>query len=153
MIRILMYLDGKTVGCGCRFVVTRDGSAWTAFRTVRGFKYFLDEYGLKIDRNHTRMYDLRGQGEGRCIVTACYPKDIAELYFWDMKEVPEGAKPHIQTVNGSYVHCYLLHRGGCTVVYKPNPNAKDVYVPFDYWAVNEKSADPKIHKIHKEKFQ
>lgn len=138
MIIIQMYLDGKTVGCGYRFVVTRDGSAWTAFPTVQGLRYFLDGYSLKIDRSHTRLYDLREQGKGRAIVTACYPKNIAERFFWDMREVPETAKPHVQVVNGSCVNCYIFEQEGSVTVYKPNPNAKDVYTPFDYRSVNQR---------------
>lgn len=138
VISLQMHLDGKLSQCGYKFIVQKEHGAWKAFRTEQGFRYFLENYGLKIDRRFTQLYDLREQGLGRTIVSQFYPKNISELYFWDMREIPEKARPVVQLVNGSYVHCYILDDGDNLIVYKPNPNAKDVYVPFDYWAVNKK---------------
>ena len=132
---IRAYLDGGKSECGYRFVVTRDFTSWTAFRTVKGLKYFLEGYGLKIDTSKTELHDCRVIGKGRYITMACHPKKIDSKYFWSLDEVPVGTKPFFSIVNGNYVQCYILDKGQKVIVYKPNPNAPMVYVPYDHQAM------------------
>ena len=135
MIRITMNLDGKKSPCGYRFIIQRDGTAWTAFKTVKGLKYFMEGYGLKLDPSQTEYCDCREQGCGRWVSGAFFPKKIDSVYFWKESDVPEGAKKHIALVNGSYVDCYIVDKGSEAIIYKPNPNAKEVYKPYVYAAM------------------
>lgn len=134
MIHITAYLDGQTKGMGYRYIVTRGATSWRAYRTAKGLKYFLDNFGLKIDPNLTQLHDYRGIGGGRVITMACKEKVVEDGFngFWDIAEVPKEAKPYYDLSNGSYVQCYILDTGDKVTTYKPNPNAKEVYKPLDY---------------------
>jgi hypothetical protein len=135
-VHITAYLDGKTVGMGYRFIVTQGCTSWRAYQTVAGLKYFLKNFGLEIDVNHTLYHDCRGTGNGRWITMTCKEKRVVDDFvgFWDIKEVPKEAKPYYDLCNGSYVQCYILDKGNEVITYKPNPNAKEVYQPLDYVA-------------------
>ena len=135
-VRIVAYLDGQTVGCGYKYIVTKDHGSWRAYRTAHGFKRFLDLFGLKINPTATELRDYRSIGHGRCIYMECYPKEVIDhcgFGFWDSSAVPMEAKHYIDVVNGSYVDCYILDTGDRVETFKPNPNAKNVYRPYDYW--------------------
>lgn len=133
-VHITAYLDGSSSDMGYRFIVTDGPTGWRAYRTVAGLKYFLSNFGLKIDKNATQLHDLRKLGKGRYITMFCEPKKVIDDFcgFWEISEVPKEAKAYVDLVNGSYVQCYILDKGDEVITYKPNPNAKNVYVPFDY---------------------
>lgn len=50
--------------------------------------------------------------------------------FWDTSELPEGAKPIKALSNGSIVTCYYTNDGKTITMYRPNPNARNVYKPL-----------------------
>ena len=132
MITIVMYMDGARSQCGYRFTIQRDGSSWVAFHTVPGLRYFMDSLGLRIDPSTTRLNDLRDVGRGRNIVARFHEKFAEEVLFWEIDEVPAGAKPFIRLCNGEYVPCYVVDEGDRVTVYKPNPNCR-FYQPLDYF--------------------
>lgn len=139
MISIVMYLDGQADDLGYSFIVRRDGMAWTAYKTAAGFKRFLDIHGLKIDAKYTQLRDMRNAGKGRIVTAVCREKKIIDgPYFWDVKDVPAGAKKFVDLCNGGYVDCYILDKGDSATVYRPNPNAKNVYVPYDHISMAQK---------------
>lgn len=133
MIRLTIYLDGKTSQCGYKYVITKDGSAWCAFRTDSGFRYFMQVHRLKINPIHTKLYDLRKEGKGRCIVTAFFDKKVEDRGFRSLFEIPSGAECFAKLVNGSYVTCFAHHspEDDSVCIYWPNPNAPEVYRPID----------------------
>ena len=135
-VHITAYLDGNTVGTGYRFIVTHGCTSWRAFKTVAGLKYFLKNFGLEIDASRTEYCDCRSFGRGRWINMFCKEKRVVDDFFgfWDISEVPKEAKPYYDIVNAEYVQCYILDKGDEVITYKPNPNAKNVYVPLDYVA-------------------
>lgn len=137
MMHVTIYLDGATSECGYKYVITRGANAWTAYRTDNGFRNFLRAYGLKIDASKTelRLRDYGPIGKGRVITTYLHDKKVNDLYFWDIGKVPVTAKQSIALCNGSYVNCYADDHGDSVDFYRPNPNAKDVYIPYDYHAV------------------
>lgn len=51
--------------------------------------------------------------------------------FSNLSEVPTSAKPFKALSNGSIVDCYFLNDGKTIHIYRPNPNAKNVYKPLD----------------------
>lgn len=138
-VRITAYLDGQTVGCGYKFIITKDPYSWRAFQTNQGFKRFLDLFGLTIDPAQTELHDYRSVGRGRCITMVCKEKivnDGTSSYFWHIEDVPKEAKEYFDIVNGSYVRCYILDEGHTVTTYKPNPNSV-YYQPVDYWYYNK----------------
>ncbi len=50
--------------------------------------------------------------------------------FWKREDVPAEAKPIKALSNGSIVTCYFTNDGETIRIYRPNPNAKDVYKPL-----------------------
>lgn len=139
MISITIYLDGKTSECGYKYVVQRDCMAWTAYRTDSGFRRFLALYGLKINPQFTQLHDMQAVGKGRVITTACYDKRVTDgRYFWSLGEVPENARRFVSLCNGEYVDCYITDDGQTATVYRPNPNAKNVYIPYNYREMDDK---------------
>lgn len=129
---ITAYLDGGKTELGYKFIVTQSCTSWKAFKTTKGFKYFLDGYGLKINAAKTQLHDCRATGHGRFITMVCFPKKINEISFWEISEVPQEARPFYSVVNGNYVQCYIWDKKSEVVLYEPNPNAPMVYVPFEY---------------------
>lgn len=139
MISITIYLDEKTSECGYKYVVQRDCMAWTAYRTDSGFRRFLALYGLKINPQFTQLHDMQAVGKGRVITTACYDKRVTDgRYFWSLDEVPENARRFVSLCNGEYVDCYITDDGQTATVYRPNPNAKNVYIPYNYREMDDK---------------
>lgn len=50
--------------------------------------------------------------------------------FWSLDDLPEDAKPIKALSNGSIVTCYFTNDGETIRIYRPNPNAKNVYRPL-----------------------
>lgn len=138
MITVVAYLDGETSGCGYKFVVQQDCTAWTAYRTNRGFKRFLELTGLEIDPSKTKYWDCTAVGHGRRVFMQCNPRKVNDhKSFWNRSDVPEGARKFIGLSNGQYVDCYVVSNAEEATIYRPNPNAKEVYKPYDYRAAAE----------------
>lgn len=133
-VRITAHLDGATVGCGYKFIVTKGPGSWRAYQTNRGLKRFLTLFGLSIDPAQTELHDYRDIGRGRCITMVCKEKTVNDNIgggFFRIEDVPEKAKEYFDIVNGSYVRCYILDEGHTVTTYKPNPNSV-YYQPIDY---------------------
>ena len=137
-ISVAIHLDGETVGCGYKYIITKGGCSWTAYQTDAGFKNFMSVYGLKFDTKTTKYHDYRQYNKGRVIAAFLQDKVINELYFWDMGEIPKDAKKTIDLCNGSYVDCYVCDYGDRVDFYRPNPNAESVYVPHDYHVIRKR---------------
>ena len=50
--------------------------------------------------------------------------------FWQLSELPTDAKPIKALSNGSIVTCYFTNDGETIRIYRPNPNAMNVYRPL-----------------------
>ena len=61
-------------------------------------------------------------------------KNIVEPFgyggFWKSEELPEGVKPIKALSNGSIVTCYFRTLDDQIELYRPNPNAHEVYKPL-----------------------
>lgn len=51
--------------------------------------------------------------------------------FWHLSELPADAEPIVGVCNGSLVVCYFTNDGETVTIYRPNPNAKEVYKPMN----------------------
>lgn len=50
--------------------------------------------------------------------------------FHSLSQLPEGAKPFLGLSNGSIVTCYFTNDGETITIFRPNPNAHEVYQPL-----------------------
>lgn len=134
------YLDGTVSdGVGYRFTIHSAGYGigYSAYHTVSGLRYFMKHYGLTVDKETAELCDFRNIGHGRRVCFQFEARRIEDRYFWHMEEVPAKAEPFIGLENGSYVTLYALRGNDYTVIYRPNPNAKEVYRPFDWREVQK----------------
>lgn len=52
---------------------------------------------------------------------------ITEYLFWSLGEIPIEADMFVGKANGSDVHCFSLATETGATIWRPNPNAKEVY--------------------------
>ena len=117
----------KETGIGYYYCITAGaGIGLEAFRTEEEFNAYLQRTGLTVEFRsefeskecgHTELYSLIG----------CYH----DALFWSMNEIPEDAQKFIGLSNGSYVNCFYADVDGIRTIFRPNPNAKEVYKPVD----------------------
>lgn len=93
-----------------------------------GFTYeFVGEEYSDFTQSTTRYFKLnRVFRKGKCHK---YENSMTE-FFWHYEELPSDAKPIIGLSNGCLVTCFFTNDGETISVYRPNPNAKDVYIPM-----------------------
>lgn len=152
MLYLTIYLDGKTSDYGYKYIIQKDWLSWHAFRTDNEFRYFLQYTGLKINAKQTQIHDYRQRGKDRVITTSFYPHIVEDQYFWNMDEVPNNATRFIGLENGSYVDCYSVIDADKTTIYRPNPNAKTVYLPYEYKEIVERLIKGVFLKGYKNSF-
>ena len=58
--------------------------------------------------------------------------DMSNLTFWDLSDVPTNATKIKGLSNGAIVDCYFLRNGNDLTIYRPNPNAKNVYKKMEF---------------------
>ena len=126
-----IYYDPKRSEMGYKFLITRGATNWTAFKTVAGFKQFMKVYGLQIDTTKTQIQELI-YSNGRIMHIKFKPSKFNEYSFWKLSDIPnfKKCKKFIGLSNGSYVDCFYKQWKNGNIVYRPNPNAKDVYQPL-----------------------
>ena len=57
--------------------------------------------------------------------------EIQEKSFSKMEDIPENAVKYTDLSNGSLVDCYYTNENNIYTLYRPNPNAKEVYKPME----------------------
>jgi len=119
----------REVGCGYHYCITAGAYSETAYRTEKGYLNYLERTELKPELINTYISKEKGKIE----VYRLHGR-YQEKSFWSMKEIPEDAKQFKGLSNGSYVDCYYVDVNGVRTIFRPNPNAKEVYIPYDYFA-------------------
>lgn len=87
------------------------------FETFKRFKEWAAYVGLTYRKRSDGRYFANQFLESKC--------------FWNTDELPDGCKPIKAYCNGSEVRCYVHNDGTTITYYRPNPNAKEVYVPME----------------------
>ena len=89
------------------------------YRTV---KLFLPKYEVNEILHEGTEHEIQ----------VCFTDKIIRdgFYFWKIEDLPEGIKPIKALSNGSIVTCYYKTDKEA-VIYRPNPNAKEVYDPLE----------------------
>lgn len=89
------------------------------FAQTLGFTYTLREERKNAQCGLWQLFDI-----DRRINDSCAGG------FWKLSDLPKGARPFKALSNGSIVTCYFTNDGETITMYRPNPNAKEVYKPL-----------------------
>ena len=89
------------------------------FSKMLGFTYTLEDVSKSKEYGEYRRFSMSHAIDDRC-----------GGGFWKLSDVPENAEPLKALSNGSIVDCYFLNDGETIHIYRPNPNAKEVYKPL-----------------------
>lgn len=127
-------------------VIIHDGWQWyfAEFYNMEQLQDFLDFAGLEIKLEEEKEDYILGCGMWRRYSVNRKLDSDANGGFWTLSEIPEGAKKIKGLSNGSIVDCYILNDGETLHVYRPNPNAKEVYKPL---SISEHIAYERLHGI------
>ena len=117
----------NTKGCGYHYIIKNGWQSYTAFATRNGFKNFLKRNNLKLK---LELKNDNFEGGWLKYYSCVSDGDLHEESFWNLSEIPEGAIKYKNLSNGSYVDCYYYNKGNDSYNYRPNPNAKEVYIPM-----------------------
>lgn len=98
-------------------VLNEDRYIGEEFKTIKRFKEWSAYVGLTYHKEDSERYFANQFLESKC--------------FWSTDELPEGCKPIKAYCNGNKVRCYVHNDGTTITYYRPNPNAKEVYVPME----------------------
>lgn len=118
-----------------KFLIRKGCTNWTAYKTVTGFKQFMKVYGLEIDTTMTEIINNEYQPNNKTMLIKFKPSKFDEHSFWKIEDIPNFkiCKKFVGLSNGSYVDCYYKKLKHGNVVYRPNPNAKEVYKPLSLY--------------------
>ena len=120
---MIIYKYEKDTKFGYQYIISEVG----AFRTKKEFESCLKNLNISLNFLKTKVTN----DDVIKIYTA--EKIITEKSFWKKEEV-KGLKKVIGLSNGSKVDCYIQEIDDINVeIYRPNPNAKEVYNEYDYF--------------------
>lgn len=112
-----------------KIIIHRNMWYLAEFQTIEQLNYYSELMGFS--------YKLREQRENSFAEGMYYEYDISHRFddtnggqFWKRSDVPENAIPFKALSNGSIVTCYFVNDGETIHIYRPNPNAKEVYKPL-----------------------
>lgn len=112
---IIIYENGPF---GYHFAEMNTTEQLERFSKMLGFSYTLEDTSHSEKHGEYKKYRLTHKIENTA------------RGFWKLSDIPAGAKPFKALSNGSMVDCYFLNDGETIHIYRPNPNAKDVYKPL-----------------------
>lgn len=103
---------------GYKYLLTDGATSWSAYRTDKGFEAFLRRGGLRLKKNGYGLINLN--------------KQIEDEYFWKLSDIPnlDECVSYQGLCNGGLVTCYCHATEDKVTLYRPNPNAKQVYNPL-----------------------
>lgn len=114
-------------------IIIHDGWQWhfAKFNNWEQLERFLNFAGLEIELEEEKQWVFNPKcGKWRKYAVNRKLDDTCNGGFWSLSEIPEGAKKIKGHSNGSIVDCYIFNDGETLHVYRPNPNAKEVYKPL-----------------------
>jgi len=118
------------VGCGYRYCVSEYAmNGYVAFRTAQGLREWLKDFGLSLCFTGSGK-DHREENRGGWYKAYRVVGECGERLFWEIGQIPEGARRITDLSNGSMVDCYLSDIDGVMTIFRPNPNYKDIYKPI-----------------------
>jgi hypothetical protein len=109
---------------GYKYLIRNSWSAYTAYKTDKGFQDWLERANVKLELKEVNELD------GKVAKVYKAHGTITEYLFWKMEEIPTNAITFKGLSNGSLVDCFYIHNENGSTIYRPNPNAKEVYKPM-----------------------
>lgn len=91
------------------------------FKNRQQLDDFLEKYGLTLSEECSWPTGRKWR----------LSHNFANKYFWKLDELPENVKHIYGMCNGSLVDCYVQVTEHEVITWRPNPNAKEVYKPYD----------------------
>ena len=122
---ISISIREKVKNSDYKYIITKGACAYCAFHTEKGFNQFIKIANLKLE--NPRIVESEECGK---VFTYIIDAEIIETSFWDSTDIPVGANKFKGLSNGSYVDCYYVHTDNGSIIFRPNPNAKEVYKPL-----------------------
>lgn len=113
---------------GYKYLI-RDGVySYEAYVTDKGFQDWIARTNLKLELTDSNEFTR----DGELVKSKTYKAigTIEDKYFWSMDELPENKMMFKGLSNGSLVDCFYTHTENGSLIFRPNPNAKDVYKPM-----------------------
>jgi hypothetical protein len=114
----------KESGIGYHYCISETFSV-EAYKTEKGYNEYLKRTGL-VPELVREGIDSRTGGQFK---TYRLNGQYNEKGFWSIDEIPADAKQFKGLSNGHYVDCYCATVDGIPTIFRPNPNAKEVYKP------------------------
>lgn len=116
-----------------------------SFKNIKQFERFIKQFGLKL--KYITTYN-----KGKDKEVKVYELNYTLMThftggFWNLTEIPKNAIKIKALSNGRIVDCYYKKdkKAKQIVLYRPNPNAKDIYKPLD---IEEHIAFQKLYGIY-----
>ena len=97
---------------------------YEGFETQKKLDAWLSRLGLKA----ILVDEIKDENKEYALFTI--EGQIVERLFWDLSEIPVNADMFVGRSNGTEVHCFSLKTDFGAIVWRPNPNAKQVYRKF-----------------------
>lgn len=94
---------------------------FASFENKKQVKKFFKTFGIKKDKRLIRHRNYKSWAIN---------KNIAEYSFTSKGQLPPQAKQIKALSNGAVVDCYYTTTKNTIEFYRPNPNAKSVYLPL-----------------------
>ena len=113
-------------------IIIHDSWEWyfAEFNNWEQLQAFLDFAGLEIKLEEEKPYSKPECGIWRKYSVNRKLDDSHNGGFWKLSDLQKKKKKIKGYSNGSIVDCYVLNDGETLHVYRPNPNAKEVYKPL-----------------------
>lgn len=117
------------------------------FDTEEQVSFFLSRFGVTCSEPKAHTNDVNGKTEIRTLSKNIRDAEYATggYGFWKRSDVPENALPIKALSNGSIVTCYYVVTENLVTIYRPNPNAKEVYQPLP---IDQHLAHRKIYGLY-----
>ena len=110
-----------------KHIITKDSYSYIAFRTDKGLHDFIARSGAEF----IKLSDNESLQHGKSQSFIAKNISLIEEHFWKIDEIPANAELYKDLSNGSLVDCYYTKENDIYTVYRPNPNAKNVYKPME----------------------
>lgn len=110
-----------------KYLILTNCFNYAAYNTDKWFNDFISRHNIDLN---TSVSQERVDSIVWKVKTHFIDKVIFDHYFWDVLELPKGAKVYKWLCNWSIVDCYYLNIWKTINIYRPNPNATNVYNPL-----------------------
>lgn len=102
---------------------------FAGFDNEEQMKNFSELFEIKIDKILLDIYNKGTENEIKIFAIDWHFVE-EKRGFWKLDEIPKNAKKIKALSNGHIVDCYYTKINNTITLYRPNPNAKEIYKPL-----------------------